>query len=69
MNRDQLAAEALRKLKAAPTVSVVTAGQALGVGRHAAYDMARRGDVQVIKVGRHWRVVSAPLLRRLGQID
>lgn len=66
MSREQLAAEAIRKLKAAPTVDVVTAGQAWGIGRHGAYAACRSGQIVTVKVGRKWRCLSKPILRELG---
>ena len=59
--------EVIKELRANPTVSVwPTAGRALGVGRHAAYDACRNGTVKCIAVGRQWRVISADLLKLLG---
>jgi len=60
--------DVVRELRASPTVPVwPTAGRALGVGRHAAYQACRDGQVRYIAIGRKkWRVVSADLLRLLG---
>jgi hypothetical protein len=50
------------------TVDLVTAGDVLGMGRTAAYEALRRGEfpVQVLRVGRRYRVVTADLQRLLG---
>lgn len=47
-------------------VDVPTAGLALGVGRNTAYEMARTGDLPVLRVGRQLRVRRATLLELLG---
>lgn len=49
-------------------VDVVTAGEVLGMGRTAAYEMARRGDfpVPVLRLGRRYRVATAHLRELLG---
>lgn len=50
-----------------PTVSVPDAGSIfLGVGRNAAYEAAKRGDFQTIKVGGRIVVPVAPLAEKLG---
>lgn len=55
--------EALTK----PTISVVDAGKLFfGVGRNSAYDAAKRGDFQTIKVGGRIVVPVAPLAASLG---
>lgn len=53
------------------TVDVPTAGQAFGIGRTHAYDLARRGEfpVRVVKVGRRHRVITSELLTLLGAAD
>lgn len=59
--------EVVKELRANPTVSVwPTAGRCLGVGRHSAYAACRNGTVRYVQIGRHWKVVSADLLRLLG---
>ncbi|KGH48252.1 hypothetical protein IN07_03355 [Modestobacter caceresii] len=49
-------------------VDLVTAGSALGMGRTASYELARRGEfpVAVLKVGHRYRVVTAHLRELLG---
>ena len=50
-----------------PTVPVWPhLGKALGVSRNTAYDAARKNEVEVIRVGSQYRVVSASLRKRLG---
>lgn len=55
--------EALSK----PTISVVDAGHLFfGLGRNSAYEAARRGDFQTIRVGGRIVVPVAPLATMLG---
>ncbi|TCQ79556.1 hypothetical protein EDF68_104140 [Ochrobactrum sp. BH3] len=55
--------EALTK----PTISVTDAGRLFfGIGKNSAYDAARRGDFQTIKVGGRIVVPVAPLAASLG---
>jgi hypothetical protein len=50
-----------------PTIPVPDAGSLFfGLGRNAAYDAARRGDFQTIKVGGRIVVPVAPLAAQLG---
>ena len=52
---------------ARPTISVPDAGSLFfGLGRNAAYEAARRGDFQTIKVGGKIVVPVAPLAEKLG---
>jgi hypothetical protein len=60
---DDIRREIMTKL----TVSVPVAGKALGLGRNAAYDAARRGDIPTIDLrGKKKPVPTAPLRRMLG---
>jgi hypothetical protein len=61
----------IAELRSNPTVSVVTAGRAFGLGRNAAYEAARRGKlgVPVIEAGGKKRVPSTAVLRQLGLLD
>ena len=64
--------DVLAELKSRPTVSVPTAGRALGdLSRNGAYEAARRGalGVPVIEVGGKKRVPSVAVLRVLGLIE
>ncbi|NLS07637.1 hypothetical protein HGP14_30705 [Rhizobium sp. P32RR-XVIII] len=55
--------EALSK----PTISVVEAGSLFfGIGRNAAYEAAKRGDFQTIRVGGRVVVPVVPLAEKLG---
>ena len=56
----------LRKLP--PTIDVVVAGRAFGIGRTKSYRLAEAGEFPcaVMKVGRSYRVLTADMLRVLG---
>ena len=47
------------------TVSVPEAGKILGVGKAAAYEAARAGQIPVLRVGRFLRVPMAALRRMM----
>jgi excisionase family DNA binding protein len=53
-----------------PTISVEEAGRLLGIGRSAAYEAARRGDIPVLRFGSgrgsRLYVKTASLLEMLG---
>jgi excisionase family DNA binding protein len=49
-----------------PNDSVPEAGKLLGIGRNAAYEAARRGDIPTIKIGKRVVVPTALLKRMLG---
>ena len=51
------------------TVSVPEAGKWLGIGRNAAYEAARRGDIPTIKIGRLLRVPVVALERKLEAVE
>jgi hypothetical protein len=60
---DMTLEEALSK----PTISVVDAGSLFfGIGRNAAYEAARRGDFQTMKIGGRVVVPVVPLAAKLG---
>lgn len=49
---------------------VLTVGEVaavLGVGRHAAYDLAQSGAIPIIRIGKHIRVYREALERFLEQ--
>lgn len=50
-----------------PTVDLMTAAQALGIGRTKAYDLARHDGFpcRVLRIGETYRVSTADLLRVL----
>jgi len=52
----------------APTLSIVEAGEWLGIGRTVAYELARDGafPVRTIRVGNQRRVITVELLAMLG---
>jgi excisionase family DNA binding protein len=47
------------------TVSVEEAGRILGYSRNTAYEAVRRGELQIIRLGRKIRVPKAALQRLL----
>jgi len=49
------------------TISVPEAGRWLGIGRNAAYEAARRGDIPTIRIGRLLRVPVVALERKLEE--
>ena len=49
------------------TLSVPEAGKWLGLGRNAAYEAARRGDIPTIRIGRLLRVPIIALERKLAE--
>ncbi|MEU5859752.1 DNA-binding protein [Nonomuraea sp. NPDC047529] len=51
-----------------PTVNLMTAAHALGIGRSKAYQLARDGGfpVRIIRIGDLYRVCTADLLKVLG---
>jgi excisionase family DNA binding protein len=46
--------------------TVPEAGRLLGLGRNAAYDAAKRGDIPTLRVGRLLLVPKIPFHRMLG---
>lgn len=49
-----------------PTLTVEQAGRICGIGRNAAYEAARTGQLPVIRIGRRLLAPTARLLRLLG---
>ena len=47
------------------TISVVEAGRRLGVGKNAAYEAARRGEIPTIRIGKRILVPVVALERML----
>lgn len=64
MNNDEL-----HKRLAPATIPLKQAGQLLGLGANAVYAAAKRGDLQVIRIGKKYSVPTAPLRRMLGIED
>ena len=58
----------IAQLRATPTVDLMTAARALGLGRTKAYDLARRQQFPcpVLRIGDTYRVPTAGLLELLG---
>jgi hypothetical protein len=54
---------------AEPVLDVERAGALLGLGRSAAYDAVRRGDIPSLSIGRRRVVPTAKLLALLGLDD
>jgi len=48
------------------TFTVPEAGRLLGLGRNAAYEAAKRGDIPILRIGRLLLVPKIPLHRMLG---
>ncbi|MEV4390525.1 helix-turn-helix domain-containing protein [Nonomuraea sp. NPDC049607] len=51
-----------------PTIGLMTAARALGIGRSKAYQLARDGEfpVRIIRIGDLYRVSTADLMTVLG---
>ena len=47
--------------------TVEEAGRLLGIGRSAAYEAARSGEIPVIRIGRRWLVSKIALDRMLAE--
>jgi len=64
MTRDEL-------LALPPVVDVATAAAVFGLGRSAAYELVRTGQwpTPVLRLGRHIRVPTLPLLELVGMAD
>ena len=59
--------EALDEIKTKPTVDIwPTLCVAVGVSKGAGYEAVKRGDFEVLEIGRLKKVLTAPLRRRLG---
>lgn len=58
--------EIVDEIRTKPTVPIWPhAGMAIGSSRNATYDMVKRGEIDVVRVGRKIRAVSASLRRKL----
>lgn len=65
--RDEGSAMTLDEALSKPTVSVKDAGKVFfNLGRNAAYDAAKRGDFETIRMGGKIVVPVAPIAARLG---
>lgn len=47
--------------------TIEESGVPLGIGRSAAYEAARRGDLPVFRIGRRWLVSKVALDRMLAE--
>lgn len=58
----------IAQLRATPTVDLMTAAAALGLGRTKAYDLARRDQFpcRCIRIGETYRIPTPGLLELLG---
>jgi hypothetical protein len=58
----------IAQLRAMPTVDLMTAAVALGMGRTKAYDLARRDEFpcRCIRIGETYRIPTPGLLELLG---
>ena len=52
-----------------PTLSILEAGEWLGVGKAAAYEAARTGALPTVRVGHHKLRVPTAALARLLELD
>lgn len=50
------------------TISVPEAGEVLGIGREAAYNAARRGELPTLRLGRRLLVPTQALLDMLATV-
>lgn len=48
------------------TVSVEVAGKAFGIGRNAAYEACKKGDIPSVKIGGRITCPTAPIRKMLG---
>ena len=59
--------EILDDIRTKPTVPLWPhVGKALGVSRGKFYAAVHRNEIQIIKLGRQFRAITAPLRKRLG---
>jgi excisionase family DNA binding protein len=58
--------EEILKLLREPTISVDNAARVLKIGRNAAYEAVRRGEIESIPIGKRRIVPTAPLRKKLG---
>ena len=51
------------------TLTIPEAAQRLGIGRSAAYEAARKGEIPTIRIGRLLLVPKAPFARMMGEVN
>jgi excisionase family DNA binding protein len=59
---------ALDDIRALATIDVDTLALVLGIGRNAAYDAVKNGDVPSWKIGGRILIPVPALLRKLGEV-
>lgn len=57
----------MQKSKTKKTYTITEAAELLGVGKSAAYEAARRGEIPIIRIGRRMVVPKAALERMLNE--
>jgi len=57
----------LTELRELPTISVEEASHVLGLSRTTTYELARRGDIPVIRFGHRFRVLGEGLAKLLTE--
>jgi hypothetical protein len=69
MSEEQLPSieQCLEEIRTKPTVPPwPTLGVALAMSKGGVYDAVRRGDFEALRIGRRFKVVTAPLRKKLG---
>jgi excisionase family DNA binding protein len=69
MERNQAAQLDIGDISARATITVEDAAQLLGIGRSAAYEAARRGDIPTLRIGRRVLVPVPRLLALLSSTN
>jgi hypothetical protein len=65
--RDSSYEEILAEIRSKPTVPLWPhAGMAYGLGKSATYKAAHAGEIEVMRLGRLLKAVTAPMRARLG---
>jgi Helix-turn-helix domain len=59
----------IKRILDQPTCSVDDLRKIVGGSRNTVYEAVRRGDFSTIRVGRRYRVVTAPLKVKLGLVE
>jgi excisionase family DNA binding protein len=58
--------EIIETLTGRATISVIHAGEMLGLSKDTAYQAARNGDLPVVRIGKRFLVPTEKLARLLG---
>jgi hypothetical protein len=64
-SKQQLTKDEVDELLSKPWLNVPQAGAILGLNRSAAYEAAKRGDIETFSIGRLKRAPTAPLRKKL----